>query len=144
MPLVLSAPGAADAPLRVSGTASLLDVAPTVLSLLGLETPREFQGESLLGGRARMALFFTDYSLGLLGLRDGCTKYIYGLESGRSKMFDLCRDPDERGDLAAGRPDRAARYRERLRQWSAAQVARIGRAAEGGRKPNARRVATGR
>ncbi|MBI3263667.1 MAG: hypothetical protein HYZ58_11035 [Acidobacteria bacterium] len=75
-----------------------------------------------------MALFMTDYSLGLLGLRDGCLKYVYEMESGRSKIFDLCDDPDERADLAPGLgilADRAARYRGRLLEWSAAQVARL-------------------
>jgi glucan phosphoethanolaminetransferase (alkaline phosphatase superfamily) len=119
--------GAEGVARRVRRTASLLDVAPTVLDLLGLRTPPEFQGETLLADRARMALFFTDYSLGLLGLRDGCMKYIHELESGRSRMFDLCADPDERSDLIAGLAERAARYRRLLRAWSGAQVARITR-----------------
>jgi arylsulfatase A-like enzyme len=110
---------------RVAKTASLIDVAPTVLDLLGLQPPREFQGESLLAPHARMALFFTDYSLGLLGLRDDCMKYIHELESNRSKLFDLCLDPEERVDLAASHRHRVARYRQHLRGWSAAEVARI-------------------
>ncbi len=130
VPLVVSVPGtagAAGATRRVHRIASLLDVAPTVLDLLGVPAPAAFQGETLLAARARAALFFTDYSLGLLGLRDGCTKYIHELESGRSKTFDVCRDPGERTDLTAGLADQAARYRDRLRSWSAAEVARIGR-----------------
>jgi hypothetical protein len=63
--------------------------------------------------------------LGLLGLRDGCTKYIYEMESGRSRMFDLCRDPDERVDISSSSRNRATQYRERLEQWSAAQVGRV-------------------
>jgi len=121
------AAGSAASERRVHRIASLLDVAPTVLDLLGLPAPAAFQGETLLAGRARAALFFTDYSLGLLGLRDGCTKYIHELESGRSKLFDVCRDPEERTDLTTGLADRAARYRDQLRSWSAAEVARIGR-----------------
>lgn len=124
---VAAASSAANGARRVHGIASLLDVAPTVLDLLGNRAPAAFQGETLLDGRARAALFFTDYSLGLLGLRDGCTKYIHEIESGRSKLFDVCRDPEERTDLTAGRADEAARYRDRLRSWSAAEVARIGR-----------------
>jgi arylsulfatase A-like enzyme len=130
VPLVVSLPGGATAgrgPRRVHRVASLLDVAPTILDLAGVRSPAAFDGESLLTGGARAALFFTDYSLGLVGLRDGCTKYLHELESGRSRWFDVCRDPDERIDLMAGRADRAARYRERLRSWSAAEVARIGR-----------------
>jgi len=141
VPLVIAMPGAEraiapvthSAAIRVRRAASLLDVAPTVLDLLGLRAPGAFQGESLLAPRARMALFFTDYSLGLLGLRDGCTKFIHELESGRSRMFDLCRDPDERVDVAPRFADRAARYRARLRAWSAAQAAQVARLTRGTR-----------
>ena len=72
-----------------------------------------------------MALFFADYSLGLLGLRDGRFKYIYELESRRSRLFDLDRDPLEAHDIAAQRVDDVRWYAETLRAWSAAQDARL-------------------
>jgi arylsulfatase A-like enzyme len=125
VPLVIAMPGAQSAEQRVRRVASLLDVAPTVLDLLGAQQPAEFQGQTLLDPQERMALFYTDYSLGLLGLRDGCLKYIHELESGRSTTFDLCRDARERTDLTASVADRTARYRGRLMAWSAAQVARV-------------------
>ena len=83
------------------------------------------EGASLLEPGPRMALFFTDYSLGLLGLRDGCFKYIHELEADRSRVFDVCSDPDETRDLSRQQTARAAGYRALLRQWSAAQVALI-------------------
>jgi arylsulfatase A-like enzyme len=126
VPFTILIPGTENAALRVRRTASLLDVAPTILDMLGLDPPPAFQGVSLLEPQPRMALFFTDYSLGLLGLRDGCTKYIHEMESGRSRMFDLCRDPSEQDDLAAQRAAEAGRYRDRLRRWIAAEVARVG------------------
>ena len=110
---------------RVKRTASLVDVAPTVLDLMGFESPKAFQGASLLGPEQHMALFFTDYSLGLLGLRDGCFKYIYEMESNRSRMFNVCGDPNELVDIAARSPERAKQYRERLELWSAAQVGQL-------------------
>jgi phosphoglycerol transferase MdoB-like AlkP superfamily enzyme len=125
VPLMFVLPGDAPVTRRVSRTASLVDVAPTVLDLMGLESPSGFQGASLLAPTPRMALFFTDYSLGLLGLRDGCTKYIYEMESDRSRMFDVCRDPDERDDIASTSGSRSAQYRELLKRWSAAQVGRV-------------------
>jgi hypothetical protein len=124
VPLLIALPRNGEG-MHVRRVASLLDVAPTTLDLLGVNVPDAFQGASLLQPGTRMALFFTDYSLGLLGLRDECTKFIHELESDRSRVFDLCRDPDERQDLAAAHAERVARYRELLRQWSAAQVARI-------------------
>ena len=126
VPFTIFVPGAENAALRVRRTASLLDVAPTILDLLGLDAPPVFQGVSLLDPQPRMSLFFTDYSLGLLGLRDGCTKYIHEMESGRSRIFDLCRDPGEQVDLADDRAAEVTRYRDRLRRWIAAEVARVG------------------
>ena len=112
-------------PQRVQRTVSLLDVAPTILDLAGLGKPPAFSGSSVLQPEPRMALFFADYSLGLLGLRDGCNKFIHELESGRGKLFDLCKDPGERNNLAARDPRLASTYTRRLRAWSAAELARI-------------------
>jgi hypothetical protein len=125
VPLVISAPGVLDEMVRVDGPASLIDTAPTILDLLGKPVPAEYQGRSLLDGPAGMALFYTDYSLGLLGLRDGCNKYIYELETRRSKLFDLCHDPEERQDLSGAFPQWVDPYRRRLERWSAAQRARV-------------------
>jgi hypothetical protein len=68
-----------------------------------------------------MALFFTDYSLGLLGLRDGSWKFLYDLETERPKLFDLAADPDETHDLSARYPDRVRAYRRHLPRWAATQ-----------------------
>jgi glucan phosphoethanolaminetransferase (alkaline phosphatase superfamily) len=121
VPYLIAAPGAIREPVRVGRVASLVDTAPTVLDLLGLPAPPSYQGRSLLEGQSRMALFCTDYTLGLLGLRDGRWKLIHELESGRSQLFDLGADAGERHDLSGQFPERAAAYREHLLRWAAAQ-----------------------
>ena len=72
-----------------------------------------------------MALFFTDYSLGLVGLRDDRWKFIDEVETGRAKLFNLDEDAEERHDLSGQFPERVQAYRERLLRWSAAQRNRI-------------------
>jgi lipoteichoic acid synthase len=129
VPLFFVLPGSVSLAHRVSRVASLVDVPPTVLDLLGVARPAAFQGESLLGPSERMALYFTDYSRGLLGLRDGCTSYFYEMETRRSRMFDVCKDPDQRQDIGDGHRDLGERYRDLLNRWSAAQVALVGRTA---------------
>jgi arylsulfatase A-like enzyme len=121
VPLIMAAPGLFKEPIRVTRVASLIDVAPTILDLLGISRPVEYQGHSLLDDRSQMALFATDYSLGFLGLRDGRWKLIHELESGQSRLFDLSADPDERYDLTDLYPQRVALYRDHLLNWSAAQ-----------------------
>src|SRR5262249_43733517 len=119
VPFVIAAPGRTERGNRSPQVVSLLDTAPTVLDLLGLEAPAAYQGRSMLCGEPRMALFFADYSLGLLGLRDGPRKFIYELNSGRRHMFDLRSDAAETIDLAVKYPHESAWYEEDLRRWSA-------------------------
>jgi hypothetical protein len=127
VPLLVAAPGLIDEPTRVQRVASLVDLAPTVLDLLGLPVPSGYQGRSLLGPGPRMALFCTDYSLGLVGLRDGRWKMIHELDSGRSQLFDLEADPEERHELGGEMTQRTAVYREHLLHWAPAQKYHITR-----------------
>jgi hypothetical protein len=121
VPYFIAAPGRIAGQVRVDRPASIIDTAPTVLDLLGLGEQAAYQGTSLLRPNSRMALFYTDYSLGWLGLTDACWKYLHELDTGRSQLFETCTDPMERHDRAREFPDRVAAYRERLKAWAAAQ-----------------------
>ena len=123
VPYVIAAPGAVTEERRIARTASLIDTAPTILDLLGLPPTPLHQGSSLLRPQPRMALFFTDYSIGWLGLADGCWKYLYEMEAARSRLYDVCADPRESRDRAAEFPDRVSAYRDRLEAWASAQSA---------------------
>jgi len=125
VPLLVALPGAWREPVRVKRTASLLDLAPTLLDLLGLESPKAYQGASLLAPAERAALFFTDYSLPLVGARDGRWKVVLELGAARARLFDLDLDPEEQVNLAAEFPERIAEWRRRLNEWSAAQKALV-------------------
>jgi glucan phosphoethanolaminetransferase (alkaline phosphatase superfamily) len=124
VPLVVSMPGLASG-MRVRRTASVIDITPTILDLLGLPAAPRHEGASLLVPRDRMALFYTDYSIGWLGLRDGCWKFIHEVESKRSRLYDVCVDPEEIVDRSGGDPTLVEAYRDRLERWSAAQRAAI-------------------
>jgi phosphoglycerol transferase MdoB-like AlkP superfamily enzyme len=124
VPYVIAAPGLWARGLKVRRAVSVVDTTPTVLDLLGIDIPEAFEGESMLDAGNRMALFATDYSLALLGLRDGCFKFIYEVEARRGKLFDLCSDEEERRDLSAVERTRAAAYAERLMRWNAAMQER--------------------
>lgn len=121
VPYLLVAPGLISEAVRVRRVASLVDTAPTILDLLGLPRPEAYQGRSLLEGQHALALFCTDYSLPLVGLRDEQWKLVYELETGRAQLFDLDVDPDEQADVAGEHPERVAAYREHLRRWAAGQ-----------------------
>jgi arylsulfatase A-like enzyme len=71
VPFLIAAPGLVPSQIRSRQVVSLIDTAPTVVALAGLSPPANYEGQSMLGRTPRMALFFADYSLDMLGLRDG-------------------------------------------------------------------------
>ncbi len=121
VPYLIVASGIFDSSIRTSAVVSIIDTAPTILDLLGLPVPHVYQGVSLLDATPRMALFYTDYSIGWLGLVDGCWKFLYEVDAKRSRLFDVCRDPDETIDRSADFVERVNEYRDRVEDWAAAQ-----------------------
>jgi hypothetical protein len=117
VPYLVVAPGLVREPIRLRRVLRLVDTAPTVLDLLGLPRPENFQGRSILEPRHLLALFCTDYSQGLVGLRDEKWKFIHNLDNASSHLFDLQLDPQERMDLSAADPERVQAYRAYLLGW---------------------------
>ena len=123
VPLVIAMPGYEIPSVRIRRVVSVIDIAPTVLQLLGLDASPQHEGVSLLAPRERMALFQTDYATGWLGLRDRCWKAIVEVGTRRTQLYDLCADPRETTNRADERRDLADAYRERLERWAAASRA---------------------
>jgi lipoteichoic acid synthase len=123
VPLIVHVPDRA--PMRIARVSSLVDVAPTILDIIGAPSMQGVEGLSLLEGPERMAFFFTDYAVGRLGLRDGCLKYMFEVEARRSQLFNVCEDPGEQRDVSSDSSDRVAAYRERVEQWAAARRAAV-------------------
>jgi hypothetical protein len=124
VPFLIAAPGLMSEQVRTAQVVSLIDAAPTTLDLLGLPADDRYQGTTALTIDARMALFYADYSLRLLGLRDGSVKYIYELDSKRSRLFDLDRDPLESHDIAAAHAEDVRWYSRRILSWTGALESR--------------------
>ena len=119
VPFIISAPRVTAGQQRVRRPVSLVDTAPTILDLIGIPAPGDYQGSSMLNATQRMALFFTDYSLPLAGLVDGRWKAVHDVSTGSTRLFDLEKDPGERYEVSA--PQRAEWYGRTLQDWSAAQ-----------------------
>ena len=121
VPFLIAAPGLLNAQERSPTIVSLVDTAPTILDVLGIPAPAHYQGRSALDDSARVAPFFTDYSLGLVGLRDGKWKFVHEIDSGRSTLFDTQSDPGETIDATSREPLRVEAYARMLRTWAASQ-----------------------
>lgn len=125
VPLLVAVPGVINSPIRAHHVASLIDLAPTIADLGGMVAPCEWQGTSLLNAQPRAALFFTDYSLPLVGIRDGEWKAICQVDARSGELFHVVADRAERIDLAGRYPQLLAAYRQRLDCWAAAQKSRF-------------------
>lgn len=150
VPLVLRGPGL-PAGLRIPHLAGLVDLAPTLLSLLGLPIPAVAQGRDLSplisGAEPVRRVVYVDgiyddgrtWGSSVVADIDGRRwSYVarvtarpapggraFALE-GSGELYDLAEDPNEQRDLAAERPDLARRLGERLVAWLRANEERAG------------------
>ena len=99
-------------PEYYDATTRHIDIAPTILDILGLPRPHEYEGVALLGPhQAQMALLHTSWKDDYLGIKDGPWKYILRTSDGLEELYHCMDDPDERRNLVASRPEVAERYR---------------------------------
>jgi arylsulfatase A-like enzyme/Tfp pilus assembly protein PilF len=126
VPLIFYHPGSLPEGLEVSENASLVDIAPTVLDMLGLSPAARFDGRSLTplirgqaGAPGRGILVETRYPQieygwsPLSGLVKGPWKFILAPEK---ELYDLSEDPGETVNLFESRPSDAAALETALRE----------------------------
>ncbi len=112
VPLIIHVPGRTEG-RKIDAPVELIDIPPTILGLLGLDSPEFFQGTNLaplITGKniqlkpARQAVFqsYDKYQ----GIRTGDWKLLLNLESGDVHLYDLQSDPKEQNNLGA-HPDKA-------------------------------------
>ena len=122
VPLVLLHPSLREMPRRQAAVGRHLDIAPTLLDLVGVPAPAEWQGASLLRpGSPERVYFLSVGNEVVLGLRDGDYKYHYYVDTARQELFHLGDDPGELRNLADDEPERSAGYRHRLGGWVSCQ-----------------------
>ncbi len=142
VPLAFVAPGLVPAGELVASPVELIDVAPTVLELLGVEPPAELHGSSLVPylerpGRSGAKPAFSEYSdtrihTALAGgwklvvnpdryepeCFEGAPRSLYPI--GEVELYDLESDPEETANVAADHPERVAALAELIeRRFSA-------------------------
>jgi arylsulfatase A-like enzyme len=124
VPLLIRAPGlGAQVDDRL---AQHVDIAPTVLALLGLPQHPSFQGINLLAtphdpDRSVYMVAQTPdaYQYGII--RSGY-KLIYDERQRQHLLFDLRNDPAEKHDLAEFQPDLTKNLMTRLNTWRKLQI----------------------
>lgn len=103
---------------RVDETASLLDVAPTILDAIGVARPSAMRGHSLIkSGSVREIYSESLYArnhfgcAGLRSLRAGNYKYI---DAPKPELYDLSSDPNELRNLYEQQRPKATALREQM------------------------------
>jgi lipoteichoic acid synthase len=79
-----------------------IDIAPTLLALLGYRPPAQWQGTNIMGTDlpARAYLFAGTGNL-TFGIVEGSFKYIYNFRRRRSELYNLATDRQENNNLAS-------------------------------------------
>ena len=97
-----------------------IDIAPTLLALLGFDSPATWQGTDVFGSDppARAYIFAGTGNL-TFGIVEGNFKYIYNFRRARSQIYNLVTDPDEKNNLASdpAYADMINRDHLRLEAW---------------------------
>jgi len=134
IPLVLALPGVLPEGQVTDHPASLADVAPTILGLLGLPSVPHFQGENLLPGgslppKPVRAFVFGETNGKIYALRSPEWRFVYNPERlqpaapggaypiGELELYDQRNDPGERKNLAGSRPDLVRALTAEILAW---------------------------
>jgi arylsulfatase A-like enzyme len=121
--------------LRISAPVSSIDIAPTLLALAGVETPKPMDGLDLaplwrggdqlpfedrhLYGESSGGLVYDAIASGFFpvyrSVRQGRYKLVYESKGGTHALFDLEEDPREENDISTREPDLTAHLSAALR-----------------------------
>ncbi len=126
VPMIIRVPGWF--PRQVEGPVSIIDIAPTVLDLMGVTIPQEFEGVNLsqvmLGRRPvperpvfMELLPYTAFPEHHRAVVYGDQKLIVNFTLDVEEFYDLSEDRMEQNDLIRERPEDAARLREMLDEF---------------------------
>ena len=110
VPLVVALPGAGSTRRDVTD-ARQIDVLPTVLDLLGLQSDAPVQGRSIMSPQVDTTpIYLNGYgACETFGLVEGTTKFHYDGETGVAESFDLNRDSlEQHGTVLAEGPEKTA------------------------------------
>ena len=134
VPLILALPGVVPEGTVSDHPASLVDLAPTILGLLGFPAPSSFQGVNLLPGGALPATsgqrpLFSETNGRIYGVRTDGWRLVFNPEGKppgapggaypieRIELYDLDEDPREQRNVAADHPDRVEALTAEIAGW---------------------------
>ena len=120
VPLVIKYPGNANCGTRSETLASLIDLAPTILSQADLSKPADMAGLDLADVECqRPFAFLENIPAGFYMARSRTHKLIWDKDASRNQFFDLKNDPNELKNLIAepSAQPLIAEFRDAITRW---------------------------
>jgi phosphoglycerol transferase MdoB-like AlkP superfamily enzyme len=103
---------------RNASLGGLIDIAPSIMHLLGLPASPEWQGSSLLSPTGERVYFFSPWSDFLFGYREKNLKYIFNATTNTTEIYDIGRDPLETKNISSSLSEESANGRLYLAAWA--------------------------
>ena len=136
IPLILALPRVLPAGEATDHPASIVDIAPTILGLLGLPAPSGLQGENLLPGRSLpsrpvRSMAFSETNGKIFGVRTADWRFVYNPEKlhptalggpypiEETELFRQRDDHREQNNLSRSRADIARAFTAEILTWKA-------------------------
>ncbi|WP_164893079.1 sulfatase-like hydrolase/transferase [Mesorhizobium sp. M7A.F.Ca.US.010.02.1.1] len=110
----------------VHSVGGIVDIAPTILDILGLPLPKSWQGHSLFSKqRPNRTFFFSPWSGYQFGYREDDRKVIFNASTGKIEEYDLEADPTEKVNLVKGDTRDHSQLLRPIAGWVQSQKRRV-------------------
>ena len=101
VPFLIYAKGITDAePQTITNPTTVLDVAPTMAALAGIEPEKSWTGNNMFEGKTSPVFIYTRAMNLHSGILDGNRKFFFNHVTGKNYYFNLKTDPSENNNLA--------------------------------------------
>lgn len=104
---------------RLTEIGGIIDVAPTIMNLIGYKSPDLWEGESLFNKtKSSRVFFFAPWSDFLFGFREGDFKYIYNATKNETEIYNLKTDPYEQDNISGKNLDKIVSSHQKMAGWA--------------------------
>jgi choline-sulfatase len=139
VPFIIKIPGSAIRDKRISDIVESIDIAPTILQLVNIPVPADFEGHSMLpliyseDSKGVFRHAYSEWKEKILTLRTMGHRYVYNPNShhprslgpdvdwsyfiDREEMYDIRKDPMEQNNIASSDPIKAHQMQEKMTHW---------------------------
>jgi arylsulfatase A-like enzyme len=104
----------------------IIDIAPTILDILGHPLPKSWQGRSLFSEqRPNRTFFFAPWNGYQFGYRQNDSKVLFNSSTGKLEQYDLKSDPGEKANLFTGDVGARDALIQPIARWVQSQRRRV-------------------